>query len=312
MSALARCPEPVTWPVRDLACGFETRRGHWTDVQGRLIGPSDGPASIVLGGVSAGRRLAPDGDGEGWWPGVAAPNGALDPARRRLLAADFLDDRVAPFPTIEDQADAVLALADAAGLEQFDLVGASYGGMVALAIAATASHRVRRLDVLCAAPRPSAMATAWRSIQREILQLALDAGEGARGVDLARRLAMTTYRTCEEFSGRFNAPEPDSRDQAGVEAYLAARGAAYAQTVSPERYLALSQSMDSADIAVDSITARTRFLAIRSDLLVPAADIQAAASRIAGAEVTQIDSLYGHDGFLKEVDAVNRFLEAGR
>ena len=152
------------------------------------------------------------------------------------------------------------------------------------------------------------MATAWRSIQRETVKLAIEAGDPARGVDLARRLAMTTYRTHEEFAARFTDPEPGSRDASGVEAYLAARGADYAEKTDPARFLALSASMDSADVAVERITAPARFLAVTSDRLVPPADIEATAARMAQAKVETIESLYGHDAFLKETGAVNAFL----
>lgn len=311
MSAALKLSDPqkaCSWPVRDLVCGFERPGGGWLEARGRLSGPEDGPATLVLGGVSAGRGLCPDESCEGWWPGVAGPGGALDPRQRRLLSVEFLGDEAGPYPTLADQAAAALALADTAGLDRFSLVGASYGGVIALEIAATAPDRVRKLDILCAAARPNPMTTAWRSIQRETVRLALDAGQGARGVDLARRLAMTTYRTAEEFDGRFTGAAPGSRDADGVEAYLEARGAAYAANTSPERFLALSQSMDSADVAVERITAPTRFLAFASDQLVRVSDVESTAARMAHATVRSCETLYGHDGFLKEPEAVNAFL----
>lgn len=311
MSAALKMSDPETschWPVRELVCGFDRPGGGWLETRGRLVGPASGPATIVLGGISAGRRLCPDELGSGWWPGVAGPDGALDPLSRRLLSVDFLGEDASPFPSIADQAEAVLALADAAGLDRFSLAGASYGGVIALEIAVRAPDRVRKLDILCAAARPNPMTTAWRSIQRETVRLALEAGCGERGVDLARRLAMTTYRSAEEFSARFDDPEPGSRDEGGVEAYLAARGADYAQSTQPERFLALSESMDSADIAVERITAPVRFAAFDTDQLVRLADIEATARRMTTASVTMIETLYGHDGFLKERDAVNAFL----
>lgn len=303
-------PEACPWPVRELVCGFERPGGGWLEARGRLVGPHDGPAAIVLGGVSAGRGLCPDGEVEGWWPGVAGPGGALDPRRRQLLSIDFLAEDCAPFPAPADQAAAVLALADAAGLERFSLIGASYGGVIALETAVRAPHRVRKLDIFCAAARPNAMTRAWRSIQRETVQLALEAGCGARGVDIARRLAMTSYRTPEEFDARFSHADPASRDAAGVEAYLQARGAAYAAATSPERFLALSRSMDSADVAVERITAPVRFAAFDSDQLVRVSDIEDTAARLPLASVTVIKTRYGHDGFLKETAAVNDFLTA--
>ena len=189
MTALAsdtgRC-RPSHWRVQEYSCGFERPNGGgWSDVRGRVVGPDDGAATLVLGGISADRRLVADEDGPGWWPGVAGADGALDPSRRRLVSMDFLDDAAEPFPTVEDQAAAVLMLADAAGIERFTLVGASYGGTVGLTLATLAPDRVTRLDLLCASAGVHPMTQGLRSIQREILKLAIDAGQGARGVDLA-------------------------------------------------------------------------------------------------------------------------------
>lgn len=301
-------PSPTRWPVRELVAGFSRPGGGWSQARGRLTGPADGAAVIVIGGVSAGRRLFDDETGPGWWPGVAAPDGAINPATRQVLSFDFLGEDATPFPSIADQAAAVLALADAAGLKRFSLVGASLGGVTALEIAVQAPERVKRVDCLVAAARPSQMATAWRAIQRDVVELALATGEGAAGVDIARRLAVTTYRTPEEFDQRFTDPAPGSRDANGVHGYLAAAGARYAAATPPERFLALSRCMDSADVAVEQIKAPVGYLAITSDRLAPPRDIERTAARTPNAKVTEIDSLYGHDGFLKEIRAVNAFL----
>jgi len=269
----------------------------------RLAGPAGAPAIIALGGVSAGRRLLADEQGEGWWPGVAGLDAALDPGQARLLGVDFLAEACSPYPSVEDQAAAVLAAADAAGFDRFRIVGASYGGVVAMAVALAAPERVGALDILCAAARPHPMASAWRSIQRDIIALAQAAGLPETGVDIARRLAMTTYRTPEEFAERFS-----SLDE--VERYLGACGARHAARTSPQRALALSRSLDAADLAVEAIRCPTRFLGVTSDRLVPPDDIAATAARISGAACTFIESRYGHDGFLKEVEAVNAFLTA--
>ena len=294
------------WPVRELVAGFDRPGGGWLEARGRLTGPSDGAAVVVIGGVSAGSRLFEDEQGPGWWPGVACRGGSIDPAQHQVLTFDFIAEEAAPFPSVCDQSAAVLALADAAGLDEFAIIGASFGGVIGLDLAQRAPDRIRRLDVLCASARPNPMATAWRSIQREIVALS---GHTHEGVNLARRLAMTTYRTATEFDQRFSAPGPESRDASGVEAYLNAAGERYASLTSPARFLALSKSMDSANIPVDAISSKVRFLAFNSDQLVSPEDVERTAKRISNATVTRINSLYGHDGFLKEVDAVNAFIK---
>ena len=302
-------PTGMTQPLRRaLRAMVSLNNGQRVKARGQIVGPQTAPATIVLGGVSASDQLCPCIDDQGWWPGIAGVGKALCPQDHQLLSACFLGEGVRPFPTIEDQAQAILALADEAGLETFSLVGASYGGVIALTIAAIAPKRVTSLKILSAASRPNPMITAWRSIQRETVKMARDLGAPEQGVDLARRLAMTTYRTPEEFKQRFDNPAEGSRDAAGVEAYLEARGQDYAHKTSAERFIALSQSMDSANVPVENITAPTHFFAVAEDRLAPPEDIEETAARMKQARITYHSSLYGHDAFLKDVDVVSAFL----
>lgn len=290
----------------ELSASVRLPGGRRVTALGRMTG--QGEPVLALGGISSCRRLTDAPEGAGWWRGVASPGGALDPARHTLVSMDFLGEEAAPFPTIEDQARAALALADAAGVARFAACGASYGGQVALALASLAPERVSRLALIAASHRCDPKTQALRSIQRDMVRFAIARGDGRGGLDLARRLAMTTYRTREELRERFAEPEPGSRDCAGVEAYLAARGNAYAATTSPERFLALSRSMDAVEIDVDAIRAPAHVLAIEEDDLVPLGDVRATAEAI-GAQLRTVSSLYGHDAFLKAHDAVNAFLK---
>jgi homoserine O-acetyltransferase len=65
-------------------------------------------------------------------------------------------------------------------------------------------ERVGQLVVICAADRPHPMATAWRSVQRRMVRFAAECGRAKEGLQLARALAMSTYRSPEEFAARFD------------------------------------------------------------------------------------------------------------
>jgi homoserine O-acetyltransferase len=301
-------------PCRELCVNFTLPNGHVTAARGRLTGPAGTPVLIVLGGISAGAFVHDTGDSKGWWRSQVGPGQTLDTERKRILSLDFLDDRAAVTPTTTDQAHALLALADAAGIEHFSIVGASYGGMIALALAALAPARVRAALVISAAHRPSALAQAWRAIQRDTVALALRHGDGAAGLDLARRLAMTTYRTPEELEERFFEPDPRSRDAAGIVPYLRTQGHRFAEQMRPERFLALSRSMDQHEVNVRQIRVPVTYLAVSEDQLVPVEQIADAASATPGSLLNVISSRYGHDAFLKETaligDALTDFLES--
>jgi homoserine O-acetyltransferase len=158
--------------------------------------------------------------------------------------------------------------------------------------------------VIGAADRTHPMATAWRSVQRRILRFAVDCGRPKDGLQLARALAMSTYRSSEEFEARFDAePVRDGeRFSFPVEQYLFARGSDFADRHHPEAILCLSESIDLHRVDADRIFVPTTIVAIREDQLVPLSDLRGLAARLPVAKLHEISSIYGHDAFLKESD----------
>jgi homoserine O-acetyltransferase len=124
---------------------------------------------------------------------------------------------------------------------------------------------------------------------------------------LARALAMATYRSPEEFAVRFaGAPARiDGRFQFPVESYLLARGDAYAATYVPEAFVCLSESIDLHQVDASRIRVPVTLVAILEDQLIPISDMRSLHTRLGGpAALVELSSLYGHDAFLKEGDAL--------
>lgn len=274
-------------------------------------GPAGAPVLVALGGISATRHVgAHEADpSPGWWDAQTGPGRALDTARYRVLGLDWT---VRPAVSTADQATALAAALDGLGVDAVEaIVGASYGGMVALAFGARYPQRVHRLLVLSAAHESHPMATALRAIQRRIVRLATESGREGDGVALARALAMTTYRTADEFTARFETAPLASNGtlRFEVEEYLDRAGARFAERFNAGRFLALSESLDRHRMAPEEVRVPAHLLAVRGDTLVPPWQMRALQRRLGGpAYLTEIDSQFGHDAFLKEEKAVATYL----
>jgi homoserine O-acetyltransferase/O-succinyltransferase len=282
---------------------------------------ANAPIVAALGGISASRVVfsAAGAQNQGWWNGVVGRGCPVDSDRFAILGFDFLGgsgDTTGPraggsqFPSISafDQAEVLHRLIAHLGATRLHaIVGASYGGMVALAFAERYPEEVAHIVSISAADHTHPMATAWRSVQRAIVKHAVARGEGGEGLKLARALAMATYRSSAEFAARFGGPP--TRTEHGfkfpVESYLFARGDAYAQRYVPEAFVCLSESIDLHVVEPGKIRVPTTLIGVIEDQLVPIADLRSLRDRVAAhCTLTELSSLYGHDAFLKEVEAL--------
>ena len=164
----------------------------------RLVGNAAGPVVAVLGGISA-HRIVTGAPGEGWWPEMVGPGSrsgygastgswasgitsaaaatAPHPRRAAYFRRSALYD---PGRGIEPGSSVTSGYARLATA----IVGASYGGMVALCFAERHAQLVGHIVVLSAADRSQVLSTAWRSVQRQIVREAIARGDGASGLKL--------------------------------------------------------------------------------------------------------------------------------
>jgi len=287
----------------------------------RLVGPSDAPVVLAIGGISGHRRVG--SDDAGWWHAVVGPDRALDTTRYQVLGVDYLGgsaDSTGParggslFPTVSahDQAEAIAYVLTHLGLTLRAVIGASYGAQVALSLGARFPSLAPRLVVISAADRVHPLATGWRAVEREIVRFGIERGDANGGLKLARALAMTTYRTPREFERRFSgAPRRDAdRFRLPIEDYLFARGDAYVAQYRPESFVALSESIDLFEIDASTVRVPTTAVAVPEDELVPYAHMQDFVARLPRGRLVTLESLYGHDAFLKEGEALKPIFAA--
>jgi homoserine O-acetyltransferase len=180
-------------------------------------------------------------------------------------------------------------------------VGSSYGGMVALAFGVGYPARTKRLIVISAAHESDPLATALRYLQRRVVALGSEVGRERDGLAIARGIAMTSYLTPRHFEERVAGG--DRNDSTAVEdrigSYLQTRGDQFAEQWTPERYNALSLSLDLHKIRPEELTVPTTVIAVTGDRLVPVSQSREHAARLAGpSQLIELDSSLGHDAFL--------------
>jgi homoserine O-acetyltransferase len=138
---------------------------------------------------------------------------------------------------------------------------------------------------------------------------------GEEGLEIARMVAMMTYRTGAELEERFGR-DRNSDGAFSVEGYLSRHGEKLLARFDVESYLTLLDTMDAHDVgegrggveaALAPLGERLVGVGIPGDLLYREEDVLDWV-RLAGAEYRQIHSIRGHDAFLLEPDQVTRIL----
>jgi homoserine O-acetyltransferase len=284
-------------------------------VRYEIIGPHGAPVVAVLGGISASRHVASSAldPSTGWWEDVVGPGKEIDTRQFRVICIDYVTYGTSAAPvTTTDQAEALAAALDQAGVRCVHaVVGASYGGMVALAFGVRFAARAKRLIVISAAHESDPIATALRHLQRRVVALGSAVGRERDGLAIARGIAMTSYLTARHFEERFeDCDRSDSRlieDRIGK--YLKTYGEEFAERWTSERYNALSLSLDLHRIGPEEITLPTTVIAITSDRLVPIAQCRELARRLGGpSQLIELDSSLGHDAFLGDSSRIAPFV----
>lgn len=326
-SVRGRAVHAVREGLFDLTGGLSLHHGAAlasVRVAWRMAGADGAPVVCALGGISATRRVEPaELPRRGWWSDVVGPGRPLDTRRYQVLSFDYLGgsgETSGPepgerFPSVStyDQAEVLARLLDHLQIASLRAIaGGSYGGMVALAFGERFPERVGNLLVLCATDRPHPLGTAWRSVQRAIVRLGVESGRSDQGLALARALAMSTYRSAEEFAARFAGPPvfTHGRARLPIEQYLAARGTEFARHHRPEAFLCLSESIDLHRVDAGRICVPTVAVGAREDMLVPIGEVRAMVARLHAARLHEISSIYGHDAFLKESHQLREAFDA--
>jgi homoserine O-acetyltransferase len=271
-----------------------------------ISGNPDGPPVVVLGGISSSRHVTATAENPvpGWWNGAVGPGKAIDTLRWRVISMDYLGDGDEALST-HHQAKALLDALDAEGIGRLHaVVGASYGGMVALSLAELYPSRMERLIIIGAAHESAPSAVAHRSLQRKVVELGFRAGLESEALGIARGMAMTTYSTHDQLESRFDFDDPIERELE-IDRFLTLAGAQFASRCAPARFLALSHSLDRHFVNPSTITCRTTLIGVIEDYLVPPSQLRQLAANLGGpCDLALVSSIHGHDAFLEDHEVI--------
>jgi homoserine O-acetyltransferase len=243
-----------------------------------------------------------------------------------------------PVITIADMVNAQRYLIDHLGIDKLlTVVGGSMGGMQALQWAVAYPERVRSCIPLAATARLSPQTIALNEVGRQAIYRDPhwnhgDYYDGPRpnaGLALARMIGHITYLSDKSMHRKFGR-RLQNRERYGydfsvefeVESYLQYHGENFIKRFDANSYLYITKAMDYFDLAngtgslvrAFAPAAGVKFLVVSftSDWLYPSYQSREIVSALKanGADVTycDVDSDYGHDAFLLEVNTLTQLI----
>jgi homoserine O-acetyltransferase len=238
-----------------------------------------------------------------------------------------------PAITVRDQVNADIAALAALGITQVAaVVGGSMGGARALEWTVARPDTVRAALVLAVGARATADQIGTQSSQVSAIKSDPNWQDGdyygtgrepSVGMEIARRFAHLTYRGEAELDDRFGNDAQDDEDPTNggryaVQSYLEHQGGKLAARFDPGTYVALTDALSSHDVgrgrggvatALGGCGVPVVVGGITSDRLYPLRLQEELADLLPGCTgLNVVDSIYGHDGFLVETDAVGKLI----
>lgn len=205
------------------------------------------------------------------------------------------------------------------------VIGCSMGGQQAIEWAVDEPELFDYLVAIGANAKHSPWAIAFNESQR--MAIAADQtwnanheSAGMEGMKAARAVGLLSYRNYVCYEAKQHEATDESYDNFKASSYQNYQGEKMTKRFNAFSYWTISKAMDSQNVgrgrggvekALHRIKAKSLFLGIDNDILFPSVEQKFLADKVRGAVYSEIDSVYGHDGFLLEFDkltvAINNF-----
>lgn len=279
-----------------------------------------------------------------WWDGLIGAGKCFDPAEHCIICVNVLGSAygstsplsVDPltqkpyyhdFPqlTVKDIVTALDILRSELGISRIrTCIGGSLGGQQAVEWAVQQPDLFEELILIAC----NAVHSPWGVAFNESQRMAIEADQtwknnsseaGLQGMKVARSIALLSYRNYDTYNFTQARDNSDQIDDFRASSYQQYQGEKFTKRFNAFSYWHLTKVMDSHNVgrnrggivhALGKVKARTLVLGIKSDLLFPVAEQQLLARHIPLATYQEIDSLYGHDGFLIEYKQLTQLIRA--
>jgi len=258
--------------------------------------------------------------------------GATNPATGKPYGLHF------PIITIGDMVKAQRELVRHLGIrELLSVAGGSMGGMQALEWATRYPDDVKSAMIIASTHYSGAQQIAFDAVGRNAIQADACFNNGdyydadcspEKGLAIARMLAHITYLSEESMKAKFGRALRNAENlsfefdsEFSVETYLDYQGAQFVNRFDANSYLYITKAMDywdlgskwgSLDAAIDQIRSRMLVLSYSSDWLYPPYQseqiVYSLARKKRDVTYCNIESQYGHDAFLLEVDVMKKII----
>jgi len=313
--------------IQDLEIGFHT--------YGRLNKAKDNVIWIC-------HALTANADVFDWWKGLVGTGFLFNPEEHFIVCANILGSpygtsnplsinpingqpyyQAFPQFTIRDIVKAHQLLADHLQIDNIHiLIGGSLGGQQAVEWAIIEPERIKNLILIATNARHSPWGIAFNESQR--LAIATDRtfyantpDGGQKGLKAARSIALLSYRGYKTYSITQQEESDDKTDDYRASTYQNYQGQKLVNRFNAYSYWYLTKTMDSHNVgrgrhgvekALSQIKARTLVIGIHSDVLFPIEEQQYLFRHISKSAFAELDSFYGHDGFLIETEALTNII----
>lgn len=279
---------------------------------------------------------------EEWWPGIFDKDKGIDIDKYFVICVNTIGScygstnpqSIHPktkevyglnFPkfSIRDISKSLNLLSEHLGITQIQfLMGGSMGGMQAMEWAIQEPVKIKNLVLLATSAKHSSWGIALNETQRMAIESDSSFAEntneaGKKGLEAARAMALVSYRNYRAYQTT-QIDQENTTDEFRASSYQKYQGKKLSRRFDAKCYWYLSKAMDSHDVArhregaenaLSKIKAKTLVIGIKSDYLFPVEEQEFLAMHIENSALEIIDSIYGHDGFLIEVEKIKSLLQ---